>query len=180
MPTITLNKTLVSNNRADIRREVTNWFLSESAGTGNGNLTSRAIYVVESYFQYGVELHRPGVFNKGFDFTVNVSGFYFKKNRCYSNPSHGDIINALSISRQNNQMVYDTRIKPILNSIFNCQVVNMPQQSMGYFNDYLGIQRPIEIILLCVKWLFIEQDITYWNWSGRQMFYNELRNRNLI
>jgi len=32
-----------------------------------------------------------------------------------------------------------------------------------------------ETILLTVKWLFMEQDCAYWNYSGRAMFYSALR-----
>jgi hypothetical protein len=28
---------------------------------------------------------------------------------------------------------------------------------------------PFEMLLKILKWLFIEQDITYWNYDGRQM-----------
>ena len=38
----------------------------------------------------------------------------------------------------------------------------------------------ILIILLAIKWLFIEQDITYWNWSGRNMLYNHLIEMGLV
>jgi hypothetical protein len=32
-----------------------------------------------------------------------------------------------------------------------------------------------ELIFECVKWLFEEQDVTYWNYSGRTMFYNAIK-----
>lgn len=48
------------------------------------------------------------------------------------------------------------------------------------FTDGDGILRPIAIILLAIKWLFIEQDITYWNWSGRNMLYNQLIEMGLV
>ena len=35
---------------------------------------------------------------------------------------------------------------------------------------------PVDMICKCIKWLFIEQDITYWNWSGRNMLYNGIKN----
>ena len=28
---------------------------------------------------------------------------------------------------------------------------------------------PVEMLLKILKWLFIEQDITYWNYDGRKM-----------
>jgi len=44
----------------------------------------------------------------------------------------------------------------------------------------LEVERPIAIILLAIKWLFIEQDITYWNWSGRNMLMNSLKDKELV
>lgn len=48
------------------------------------------------------------------------------------------------------------------------------------FLDYSNQQHPIEIILLALKWLFIEQDFTYWNNSGRFMLYDTLKNYGLV
>lgn len=48
------------------------------------------------------------------------------------------------------------------------------------FDDYAGNKHPIEIILLAVKWLFMEQDCAYWNYSGRAMFYSVLQENGLI
>jgi len=31
---------------------------------------------------------------------------------------------------------------------------------------------PIDLILGVVKWLFIEQDVRYWNYSGRAMLFS--------
>jgi len=45
------------------------------------------------------------------------------------------------------------------------------------FHDFEGTEHPIEIILLAVKWLFMEQDCAYWNYSGRAIF--ALREREL-
>lgn len=72
------------------------------------------------------------------------------------------------------------QIKPILLDIFNCQNVNFSSTSLGHFTDCSGAQRPTEIIILCVKWLFIEQDMTYWNWSDRQMLFDGLEREKLI
>ncbi|MCQ2087083.1 MAG: hypothetical protein MJZ37_03315 [Bacilli bacterium] len=180
MPLVTLNKTLSSTTRATIRDEVINWFLAENPGTGTGALASKVHYTVDSYNGISIELHRPATLNKGFDFTVHVNGMFFKKNKRHTDPSHNDIFLALSDCRNQNTKHYDSKIKPILLDIFNCQNVNFSSTSLGHFTDYSGTQRPIEIIILCVKWLFIEQDMTYWNWSGRQMLFDGLKNNNLI
>lgn len=67
----------------------------------------------------------------------------------------------------------------VIKDIYNCKNISISQSGIT-FSDFNGQQHPIEIILLALKWLFIEQDFTYWNNSGRQMLYNLLKNNNLI
>ena len=38
---------------------------------------------------------------------------------------------------------------------------------------------PVDHIVKVIKWLFIEQDITYWNTSGRSMLMNHLLEQDL-
>lgn len=59
-------------------------------------------------------------------------------------------------------------------------IVNFVNLSGATFTDYQEGQHPIEIILLAIKWLFMEQDCAYWNYSGRAMFFDVLRNNNLV
>lgn len=42
------------------------------------------------------------------------------------------------------------------------------------------LKHPIQIILLAVKWLFMEQDCAYWNYSGRKMLMDALANNGLV
>lgn len=181
MPVTNYTKTLISNTRVDIRNEVTSWFLQEIPGTGKGSLSSKSIYLVESYNGYGIELRRPAALNKGFDFTVCVNGMMFKgKKRHHPNPSHNNIFVALKYCQNQNESHYNNVIKPILNNLYNCANVVFGPNSLGSFIESSGVAWPIEIILMCVKWLLIEQDMTYWNWSGREMLFNGLKSLNLI
>lgn len=179
MPIYNFNRTLISTNRSDIRKEVTNWFLQEIPGAGKNDNCSRNIYTVENYGSLSITLNRPAGLNKGFDFVVNIQGMFFKGKRRHSSPSHNDIVSCLKQVQQNNATHYNNNIKPIINSIFNCQNITFGT-SIASFTDCYGNQQPIEIILLAIKWLFIEQDITYWNWSGRQMLYDVLKNNCLV
>lgn len=182
MPTTTISYTLTISNRKQMRDDVIDLFQKEQPGTGTGINASKYIYEVESFnfnqHQYKIQLCRPAKLNKGFDFTVNVLGLYFKKKRRYSNPSHQDILDALSSSKQNHSN-YQSVIVPLIEDIYNCKNISISQSGIT-FSDFNGQQHPIEIILLALKWLFIEQDFTYWNNSGRQMLYNLLKNNNLI
>ena len=149
-----INYSLPLGDRISMREYLIQAFLRETPGTGIGDNASRYQYNVEQFGDYSIFLKRPTQLNKGFDFTVNIGGLFFKRNRRYSNPSHQDIIDALT---------------PVLLT-----------PSGATFCDYAGNEHPIEIVLLAVKWLFMEQDCAYWNYSGRAMFYGVLQENELI
>lgn len=176
-----VNFTLNSTSRSQMRQDLITAFINEQPGTGNGNNASRYRYNVENLnANYSIFLKRPTMLNKGFDFTVNISGMTFKKKRIYSNPSHTDIIDALTNCKNSFPTIYQNDIVSMINDIYNCKPVNMSVLSGATFTDHQGVSHPIEIILLAVKWLFMEQDCAYWNYSGRAMFYNSLKQNNLV
>lgn len=72
------NYILPSGSRADKRFSLITHFMQEEPGHGNGDAASRYRYNVESYGNYSIYLLRPTQLNKGFDFTVNISGLAFK------------------------------------------------------------------------------------------------------
>lgn len=176
--TTVVNYILPTGNRVSMRQNLIQAFLCEAPGTGTGNNSSRYQYNVERFLDYGIFLKRPTQLNKGFDFTVNIHGLYFKKERKYSNPSHQDIINALLDAKANFPAIYPLIITEI-NQIYNCVPVTLTV-SGAIFTDYNGDTHPIEIILLAIKWLFMEQDCAYWNYSGRAMFYSALLSNGLL
>ena len=171
--------TLPRGDRALKRKELISKMLEEECGTGTGDNCSRCTYYVETYGEYGIYLKRPTQLNKGFDFTVNVSGMYFKKNRRYSNPSHQDIFDALIECKDSYTKEYDV-VKSIITKIYKCEDVDLTSPLGIFFHDYEGLERPIEIILLSIKWLFMEQDCAYWNYSGRKMLYTGLSEQGLV
>ena len=67
------------------------------------------------------------------------------------------------------------KVEKIIRKLYNCRSVSEKEYSNLKFQSGVSI----EAILKAIKWLFIEQDITYWNWSGRQMLYSALKERNL-
>lgn len=172
------NFTLPTGDRKNKREILIKCFLNEKPGTGSGNNASRYRYEVETYGQYKIFLKRPTRLNKGFDFTVNVEGLYFKKSRKYSNPSHQDIINALMACKNNIKNNYDDVRNAIVN-IYNCIDVDFSKIN-ATFSDFAGQEHPIQIILLAIKWLFMEQDCAYWNYSGRKMLFNALIENDLV
>jgi hypothetical protein len=156
-----------ANNRDLLRKEIIGFFLNEIPGTGKGLSTSKYRYIVKRINASEVFLSRPAQFNNGFDFTLNVSGINFNVGgRATTRPTHQNILDDLISKKTENLQLYNNLQVEIAN-IYNCQeptAVNFPFTS-GYST---------EIILECIKWLFAEQDVTYWNYSGRDMFYNSI------
>ena len=179
MPITSVQYTLQANNRVDIRNELVSLFLKEQPGTGKGDDCSAYRYMVETFNHYSVVLNRPVGLNKGFDFTVNIDGMKFKKKRTYSYPSHQNIVDILQAVKNANPIQYQSVALEIRN-IYNCSSPNLQNVAGITFLDYTNTPRPIEIILLAIRWLFVEQDITYWNWSGRNMLFSSLQNLGLV
>lgn len=176
--TLIINFSLPLGDRIAMRENLIQTFLNEKPGTGIGNNASRYHYNVEHFDDYSIFLKRPTQLNKGFDFTVNIGGLFFKKNRRYSNPSHQDIIDALTDCKVNYPHIYPS-ISQKLQLIYNCKPISLIP-SGATFCDYANNKHPVEIILLAVKWLFMEQDCAYWNYSGRAMFYGKLQENSLV
>lgn len=173
---------LPCGNRTTKRKALISYFLEEKPGTGNGANASRYRYDVESYQyesnSYSIFLKRPTQLNKGFDFTVNIEGLYFKKKRKYSNPSHEDVFNALSDCKRSHPFEYE-KVKKIIIEIYDCKDPNLNEIN-AFFSDYSGQSHPIQVIILAIKWLFMEQDCAYWNYSGRAMLFQNLKELGLV
>jgi hypothetical protein len=177
MTEIDLTKQKFSNDRAKFRKEIINIFLNETAGTGKGANTTRYKYNVCVLADGSkVYLSRPANFNNGFDFTLNVEKTNFnlglKNNkgntkRASTRPTHENILTDLRNKKTENNVLYNSLIAQV-DLIFNCQ-----QPTKVNFAFKSG--HSSELILECVKWLFVEQDVTYWNYSGRSMFYNAIK-----
>ncbi len=172
MPTYFVDYELPVTNRRQMREDLISCFLNEIAGTGRNDNASRYQYNVEQYGDYGIYLRRPTQLNKGFDFTVNVAGMYFKKNIRYSHPSHQDIFDALTYCLNEYPQEYNL-VREAIIDLYNCIDTDLSQIN-AYFCDYEGTEHPIQVILLAIKWLFMEQDCAYWNYSGRRMLFDGL------
>jgi hypothetical protein len=107
-------------------------------------------------------------YDNGFYFIVCVENTNFadvgKRFRNY--PKHEDIIKDLSMKRNANPVEYALLYESLQN-VYLCKEVSTEQMiSLSYDN---GLNP--DLIVKTVKWLFIEQDIRYWNYSGRDMLW---------
>lgn len=168
---------LQGDSRKTYRNNLILKFLEEEAGTGKGELSSKYKYNVETTCSgRKVYLLRPANLNKGMDFTVHLENIQFRSKGAFKDrPTHSEIIQDLINKKNENPREYE-KVKPIIQRLFLCQ----PVYDYEYQNIIFSTGVEIEGILKVIKWLFLEQDITYWNFSDRNMLYNGLKEVKLV
>ena len=142
-------------------------FAKEEFGQGKKNLASRYIYFVETLNDGNrVYLQRPANLHNGFDFLVCVENINYakpgKKKRNY--PKHDEFKEDLLDKKKENPKMYK-KLYSILRQVFECHDVSDKEINAIKFKAGL----PVDHVIKVTKWLFIEQDIRYWNYSGRNM-----------
>jgi len=154
-------------NRNNLRKLAVKEFTKERAGTGKDELSTNYRYIVET-LRSGDKIYitRPAFNKLGFDFLIHAESYIFSNNK--DNPKHDDFINDLKDKIDINSNI-KTNILDDLNKVFNCYE---PDDVVNYeiYNKLSGY--PMDLILKTSKWFFIEQDIRYWNYSGRNMLMN--------
>jgi hypothetical protein len=162
--------TILASSRIGYRKKLVKAFLSEKPGKGRGDLCSQYIYYVDKVLNGNrVFLKRPAVLNKGFDFEVHVENYNFGTKRHTSMPSHKVILTDLIKKRNENPAMYE-KVETLISQAFRCQQIE--DEALKQISFDSGF--PFDVILKTIKWLFIEQDVTYWNWSGRNMLYSAI------
>lgn len=154
-----------TGDRNSTRKLVVQAFLVEEPGGGKGTLTSRCRYNVETLRDgRRVYLTRPAWLKNGFDFLIHLEGTVFANG--HDNPSHNDILGDLAAKHGADPQSY-RRLHEALRRVHPCED---PENILGEYADVsFGSGLPVGAILKTVKWFFIEQDIRYWNYSGRNM-----------
>jgi hypothetical protein len=171
----------LSGERKQVRDSLVYKFLEEPQGSGDYK------YIVESTPDGDVELIRPTRLNKGVDFAIQLSGFEFRNRRSNGHklpigirgrPTHDDIYYLL------NAFKGSAGYKIIQNAIHEIYALNHTDYGvLDQFKFHHDIaQKEISAHSTCalIKWLFIEQDITYWTGLGRDMLYGALKERGLL
>ena len=154
-------------SRNDVRMRVVDLLAKEEPGTGNGSNASKYIYYVETLNSGDrIYLQRPANLHNGFDFLVCVENTNYAQEgeRRRNYPRHDDLGVDLNKKKAENPEMY-RKLYALLRSVYECHDVSDIQ--MAELNFGTGL--PVDHILKVIKWLFIEQDIRYWNYSGRNM-----------
>lgn len=150
------------------------WSEEESGGVGT---KQRYRYNVETFSETGVVyLHRPAFLNKGCDFTVHCTPLISRDDgKKFTNPRHKDLVREILLITHEAPALKEIILSSI-NDVYECKNVNIiSAEACDKFNNKDFTDR-FERVLKVLKWLFIEQDITDWNTSGRAMLMNSIKN----
>lgn len=169
---ITLN--ITATDKASYRKQLIEEFINEQPGTTN-SVTEYYYFVETLQNNNRIYLKRPTSLNKGVDFEVRVENTQFRYGKhgniisTGNRPSHNDLRNDLAQKKAENPDEFG-RLKTLLDKTYNCRPIK-DEEYKGYT---FKTGHSVEIIFKSLKWLFIEQDVTYWNRSGRAMLYQGL------
>lgn len=132
------------------------------------------------YFKYTVDelndgrqvfLLRPAWLNKGYDFKVCVEGWDSSAN---PSPKHDDIYSDLYWKRKHDNIV---SFEALCDAVFDIHQCDSPEAVLEEYRDEFEftVGRIPEALLKPLPWLFIEQDIRYWNYEGRDRTIGRVR-----
>ena len=163
-----LNFSINVTSRKSLRNQAINKFLEEERGywkDGVQYVTSYKYFVENTADGKRVYLLRPTFLNKGIDFQVWVEKIDGSNDK---RPSHKDVFEDLRIKRKENLNHFPLLLKAI-NRVWNCENIDtiLADIKLEFKKGF-----SVELLLKILKWLFIEQDITYWNYDGRAMLGN--------
>lgn len=160
-----------SEDRKELRDSVVKKFLDEKAGywkDGRKYVTRFKYYVETLSDGRHIFLMRPTFLNKGIDFQVWVENYKDGKD---GRPSHNDIIvDILSKKKENKEQLLE-----LLKLIERAWLCKNPEDILKDCKLNFKSGMSLEMLLKILKWLFIEQDLTYWNYDGRGMLWSGIQ-----
>jgi hypothetical protein len=166
-----LSLTLASNSREDLRKVIVNAFLEEKKGywKDKSQVVTRYKYFVESLKNGNrIYLLRPTFLNKGIDFQVWVEKFGGDADK---RPSHSGIHEDIKLKLAKH-LEQKQNLWQAIERTWNCED---PDKILAEIPLRFSHGLDVELILKALKWLFIEQDVTYWNYDGRMMLLRKLK-----
>jgi len=170
-------KTVIIGKRIEIKgcmkrnaivRKVVNTFIqTEYKKKGKGIAFE---YPVEEVFQKPLFIARPG-HKKNFDFKVKIVKEYG-----LGEGSHREIAEDLRNKRQEDPIKF-AHLLDALTEIYNCSENDVDKILKKYATLNKSFKRgaKAESLLKVIKWLFIMEDIVYWDNEGRAFLFNFLR-----
>jgi hypothetical protein len=155
------------DNRERIREFILLTWLKESSNT------SYRYFVETTNNGKRIYLERPARLNKGCDFVIYVEDLLAFINGKDKPPSFDNLVDDLR-QKANDRPSEFHRLKNLIKRVYECCPMGpllLESQELLFNAGW-----ETDLILKLVKWFFIEQDITYWNKTGREMLWNAIRN----
>ena len=154
----------------EIVKKVVNIFIeTESHQRGHG---IKFRYPVEN-LSIGKQLFifRPAGLNKwNFDFKVEVlEEFGLRRG------THDEIKSDFHDKKQENPQKFN-KLLEALTTLYKCLENDVDRLLKNYPDLQMSFKTgaKVDILLKVVKWMFIMEDIVYWNYKGRAMLYNAI------
>ena len=116
-------------------------------------------------------IFRPGGLNKwNFDFKVEVLEEFG-----LGRGTHDEIKQDFQNKKQENPQKFNNLLE-VLTALYNCSENDVDQLMRNYTDLQKSFQTgaKVDILLKMVKWMFIMEDIVYWNYKGRTMLYDTI------
>ncbi len=154
-------------NKADIRKFILEKWIEEDP-----EIEYR--YFVET-FDDGSRLYleRPAQLNKGCDFVIYLENFLTFNNGNDKWPKHSDLLAEITTKKETLDSTHWNELKAALESVYEVRAYDISIETKNAIDAAQG-NLSAEKILRLTKWLFIEQDITYWLQSGRRMLWDAI------
>lgn len=155
------------SNRADIRKYMLYLYATEDCKT-------KIRYYVET-LEDGkrIYLERPTFLNKGCDFQIYVEDLIVYKNGNDKCPSHNDVFHDLKLKKGFLSKEDYAKLLSAIEDIFNVRPYHVAEEKILKLPTPKGWS--YETLLKLLRWLFIEQDITYWAQTGREMLMEGIK-----
>jgi len=115
---------------------------------------------------------RPGGLRKwNFDFKVNVP-----PELRLGKGSHEEIASDLRNKKSENSQKFGKLLEAI-NEIYSCSENDVDHllRKHPFLQSSFQTGGKVEVLLKVIKWMFIMEDIVYWNYEGRAKLYNYLK-----
>ncbi len=152
-------------SRADIRNSLLEIMKAEMPKT-------KYRYFVEQLDNSNrIYLERPGRLNKGCDFVIYIENHLLYNNSNDKPPKHDFLLNDLRLKKDNLSSDEWSSLLNAIESVYNLDAFDATYERIS------GLPKAgetYELILKLVRWFFIEQDITYWSKSGREMLFHAI------
>ncbi len=118
-----------------------------------------------------IYLERPALLNKGCDFVILIENLILFKNGNDKPPTHNFLLEDLTAKKYS---LTPKQSQSVINAIQVIYDIGTFHNAIQHLNGVPQTGLPYETILKLVRWFFIEQDITDWATSGREMLFNKI------